>query len=114
MTNFRKLSDAIYDTHQQFANLNDYYNNKYPAADMAGAWWEIDQNTFNYFLEVLPPYYVRFGFISSEFLTGSITSYYINLGEKYYCAYIDWKEKDAGLYNIISVIKKSETPSLTS
>lgn len=61
---------------------------RYDFGALVGQKWEIEEKTYWYFLEVLPPVGMKGGgFYMSEFLTGDITSYYSKVGNKYFHEY---------------------------
>jgi hypothetical protein len=70
--------------------------NVYPNTPTIGDKWEIDEETWWYFFEILPPYGYRGipggeEFYMSEFYTGNITTKYSRIGDRYYC---EWAECD--------------------
>ena len=55
---------------------------------LIGDRWEIDNETYREFLEVLPPLAVRGNsFYLSEFTCGDITTKYTHEGDRYYCEF---------------------------
>lgn len=84
-----QLKSARGDTTQHYANLNDYTRNGYPAAQMVGKFWQIDEKIYDHALEELPPEYCAGGFRCIERLTGDIAATYFKLGGGYWCAMTD-------------------------
>jgi hypothetical protein len=76
-----------YESEQHYANMNFYNTKKLPAAFMEGLWWEINENIYDYFLEMMPPIYAPGGFYISEALTGNIHSYYFQKDGRFYSGY---------------------------
>lgn len=76
-----------------------------------GEEWEVDEETYWYFLEVLPPIYGvvdSWCFYMSEFEAGSVTARFRKDGERYFACYVDaaanpyfpWKiDSDTSRYN---------------
>lgn len=63
--------------------------NTYPLPPL-GVEWEIDAETFYYFLEVLPPLAMRNGaFLMSEMQYGTVTGKYRQDGERYFASFVD-------------------------
>jgi len=85
----KQLKSAMNDQTQHYANLSDYTRNGYEARHMLGAFWQIDEEIYDYFLSVLPPIYCQGGFRLSERLTDDIAATYLRIGADYWCAYTD-------------------------
>jgi len=83
------LKSARNDRTQHYANLNDYTRNGYPAEQMLGKFWQIDEAIFDYALGELPPIYCHGGFRCCERLTGDIAATYLQVGGGYWCAMTD-------------------------
>ena len=81
-----QLPSAKGNTAQHYANLNDYYRNGYPAHQMLGKFWQIDEDINDYALCELPPEYCAAGFRCIERLTGSIAATYQKIGDGYWCS----------------------------
>lgn len=63
---------------------------------LIGDRWEIDEETYRQFLEVLPPLSWRGDtFYLSEFTFGDITTKYTREGDRYYCEFARWPEREA-------------------
>ena len=61
---------------------------------LIGNRWEIDAETYQEFLEVLPPLAHRGNsFYLSEFTFGNITTKYTKEGDKYYCEFAHYPER---------------------
>ena len=61
---------------------------------LIGDRWEIDEETYREFLEVLPPLAYRGNsFYLSEFSFGDITTKYTREGNSYYCEFARWPER---------------------
>lgn len=81
---------------QHFERLNAWRNDradpgayKFDFNSLVGQKWEIEEATYWYFLEVLPPLGMRGGsFYMSEFLTDDITSRYSKVGKHYFHEYV--------------------------
>jgi len=57
---------------------------------LAGRWWEIEEDTWWYFLEVLPPIqFTTTWFAMCEFTTGSVTGGYFKVRKRYFHAFVD-------------------------
>ena len=60
---------------------------------LLGDRWEIDHDTYWYFLEVLPPLNMtRDGFVFAEYTFGDITTRYTEAAGRYYCEFVRWPE----------------------
>jgi len=84
-----QLKSARGDRTQHYANLNDYSRNGYPAHQMLGKFWQIDEDIYDEFLGMLPPVYCAAGFRICEHLTGSIASTFQKIGNDYWCSMTD-------------------------
>lgn len=85
--------------HEHFERLNAYTKDPaylasqtgprdYDFGAMVGQKWEIEEETYWEFLEVLPPLgFTGSAFYMSEFLTENITSYYSKVGGRYFHEY---------------------------
>jgi len=61
---------------------------------LLGDRWEIDDEIYHEFLEMLPPLGWRNGsFFMSEFSFGDITAKFTREGDKYFCEFARWTEK---------------------
>jgi len=66
---------------EHFTKINDY------AHMTVGEEWEIDKETYWYFLECLPPLAMAHGcFWMSEFTKGSVTGRYRKQGDRYFAS----------------------------
>jgi hypothetical protein len=66
-----------------------------------GKRWEIDKETYWEFLEVLPPLAHRGGsFYLSEFTFDNITTKYTKEGDRYYCEFCRFPEKEQNRWAI--------------
>lgn len=83
----RQLPSAKGSQHQHYRNMNSYRNDGLPAEAMHGAWWQIDEEIYDYFMGMLPPIYVPGGFAMCERLTGDLSAFYWKLGTEYVCCY---------------------------
>ena len=74
--NFRRIFEGVADHGTCFDLLNRHSGGGLkPDSLWAGEWWEIEFESFYYFLDVLPP--LRMppgGFIMCEFTSGNVTS----------------------------------------
>jgi hypothetical protein len=84
---------------EHFANLNGYDNDgRYSPGECAyvvGHRWEVTEEIFNEFLNVLPPIrWIGDSFCMSEMLSGSITSMYFkdSLG-RYWHEWVDLRKR---------------------
>jgi hypothetical protein len=82
-----QLTSAKGDRQRHYRNLNKYQEVGVAAEHMNGFFWEIDEATYNHFLELLPPIYKPFGFVLSEALTGSIRAYFFRADGRFWCGY---------------------------
>lgn len=91
---------------EHFKRLNNYRNSSEYAAyaqrvhgdyvppdnlpSLIGVRWQIDEEIYMEFLEILPPLRWRGdSFLMSEFCFGTITTKYTKEGERYYCEFFD-------------------------
>lgn len=74
--NFRRIYEGVADQAKCFELLNRHSGGGIkPDSLWAGEWWEIDAESFDYFLDVLPPLQMPpGGFVMCEFTSGNITS----------------------------------------
>ncbi len=75
--NFRRIYEGVADYAKCIDLLNRHSGGVWikPDSLWAGEWWEIDHESFWYFLDILPP--LRMppgGFIMCEFTSGNVTS----------------------------------------
>jgi len=89
----RQLPSARGNSTVHYDNLNRYSREGRPAADTEREFWQIDQDIFNEFLNMLPPIYVPHGFAMREMLTGSITSHFFEIDGDYWCATLNLSDK---------------------
>ena len=83
--NFRRIYEGVAD-HAKCLELLNRHNgppwNK-PDSLWAGEWWEIDDESFDYFLDVLPPLQMPpGGFIMCEFTSGNVTSAFFEFNRR--------------------------------
>ena len=83
-----KLPDAKGNQSQHYANLNSWmpdgkYTSTEAARAMLGKFWRIDETTYWYFCEMLPPAYCPGGFRMIEMLTDEIAATYLHVGADY-------------------------------
>ncbi len=75
--NFRRIFEGVADQSKCLELLNRHRCPPWNKLDSlwAGEWWEIDFESFYYFLDVLPPLQMPpGGFIMCEFTSGHVTS----------------------------------------
>jgi hypothetical protein len=73
-------------------STNPYWMKKY-----AGQWWEIHENEYWYFLEVLPPMlFDGNNFAMSEFDSDDLTHCYLKIKGRYFCGMIHLPNKTTG------------------
>jgi len=70
------------------------------SAVYAGEWFEIDETSYSYMLDILPPLWMRGSvFAMREFMTGSVTSVFyairINEAVRYFHTYCDLSDPDS-------------------
>ncbi|KQS84283.1 DUF1419 domain-containing protein [Rhizobium sp. Leaf383] len=83
-----QLPSARGDRTLHFKNLNRYQTDGYPAAQMDGKFWEIDEAIYDEFLEMLPPRYCTGGFRMIEELTDNLAATFQKVGGRYWCSYV--------------------------
>lgn len=86
------------------------------SAVYAGEWFEIDETSYSYMLDVLPPLWMRGPiFAMREFMTGSVTSVFyairINEAVRYFHTYCDLSDPDSVEAMRIAIIDR-ETRSV--
>src|SRR5438067_1207551 len=102
-------------THQEirkrhFENLNGYRHSaeyasyarsvgaEIPTGDLPsliGRRWEIDEEIYQEFLDMLPPLEWRGGsFYMSEFTFGDITNKFTKVGDRYYCEFARYPQRN--------------------
>jgi len=102
--NFRRIFEGVADRSKCFELLNRHSGGGIkPDSLWAGEWWEIGEESFYYFLDVLPP--LRMppgGFIMCEFTSGNVTSAFFSFfwrkGEnkdRFFHASLDMREATA-------------------
>lgn len=84
-----RLPSAKTNRDQHYANLNQWKTAGFAAYLMRGRWWEINEEIFDEFLNMLPPRYCTQGFRMSEHLTGDIAATYVQIGTRYFCGFTD-------------------------
>lgn len=89
---FQQLKSARGDRSQHFANLNHYQAEGVRAHTMEGKFWQIDEDIFDEFLNVLPPNYVSGGFRMIEKLTYDLAATYLKVGDTFWCGYCNRSE----------------------
>lgn len=83
----QQLPSAKGNRSQHFANLNQHREEGFPAEDMTNRFWEIDEDIFDEFLNLLPPIYTTAGFRLIENLTDDITATFFKVEGRYWCGY---------------------------
>ncbi len=117
--NFRRIFEGVADYAKCLELLNRHSGPPWNKPDSlwAGEWWEINGESFHYFLDVLPP--LRMppgGFIMCEFTSGNVTSAFFSFpgregrqDSRYFHASLDMGEATAfararaEIYEAISV-----------
>ncbi|MEQ9153506.1 MAG: DUF1419 domain-containing protein [Parvibaculum sp.] len=90
------LPTAAGNMDQHYRNLNARDGNDW--SGQLGNVWEIDEETFCYFLDLLPPMRYRGdSFLVSEPLTSDIHPAYFKNGHRYFSGYVRLREADAGM-----------------
>lgn len=94
--NYRKVHEGVASRETHFILLNDRPPSDVPHFGEArgkwyeGKWWEIRQEEYQYFLEILPPLHMQDGFFAlCEFTTGNVTSAFFKIKDRYFCGYVD-------------------------
>ncbi|RUU78231.1 DUF1419 domain-containing protein [Mesorhizobium sp. M7A.F.Ca.MR.362.00.0.0] len=82
-----QLPSALDDRTLHFVNLNRWTREGKPAQWMLGKFWQIDQNIYDEFLNMLPPIYCVGGFRLCERLTDDIASTFLTVGPRLWCAF---------------------------
>ncbi len=101
--NFRRIYEGVADYAHCLELLNRHSGPPWNKPDSlwAGEWWEIDFESFFYFLDVLPPLRMPAGgFIMCEFTSGNVTSAFFEFREegrraRYFHASLDMSEATA-------------------
>lgn len=91
----QQLPSARNNRSQHFANLNLYRDIGIPAHKMLGMFWEIDEQIYDEFLNILPPAYCAGGFRMIEKLTDDIAATYLKVSGRYWCGYTDREQTSA-------------------
>jgi hypothetical protein len=94
MTTFTKIFDGVADRETCFALLNRYQRDSAFAGLglVPGQWFEITEEEYWYFLEVLPPLDMTGGaFAMSEFTSMNLTESFYRIGDRYFCCLLDWQ-----------------------
>lgn len=104
-SNIRRLPDSIGDMPQTYANMNAYKAD-WNVEGMLGAYWEIDAETYDHFLNILPPRYCAGGFRMSERLTDDIAATFLQVRGRYWCAYTNLRDLKPA--DMIAAIAKAE------
>jgi hypothetical protein len=83
----------------EYADYARSIGSEVPPGDLPcliGDRWEIDEQIYNDFLEILPPLEWRGGsFYMSEFAFGNITNRFSREGERYYCEFARYPARRA-------------------
>lgn len=107
---FERLNS--YRNSREFAEYYRSIGNQVPEGDypsLLGKRWEIDEDIFMEFLEVLPPLgFNGRSFYLSEFEFGDITTKYTREGGKYYCECARWPERAAEVVTPVEINKQGE------
>lgn len=91
-----QLPSARGDRRQHYLNLNLYKMELQNADWMLGKFWQIDQEIYDEFLNLLPPIYCAGGFRLCERLTRDIAATFVKVGNDYWCAFTDLQDTQAG------------------
>lgn len=90
------LPSAAGNMDQHYRNLNARDGDDW--SGQLGNVWEIDEDTFCYFLDLLPPMRYRGdSFLLSEPLTGDVHPAYFKHGRRYFCGYVRRREAEAAM-----------------
>jgi Protein of unknown function (DUF1419) len=96
-SHFRRL--GAYRNSKEYAEYAREIGNPAPVGELPsliGDRWEIDEETYMEFLEILPPLAYRGkSFYMSEFCFGDVTTKYTKEGDKYYCEFAKFPERAA-------------------
>ncbi|WP_028793085.1 DUF1419 domain-containing protein [Thalassobaculum salexigens] len=92
-----------WDLHYQ--NLNTREGDDW--AGQHGNVWQIDDSIYSYFLDILPPIYLRTarGFLVSEALTGEIHSAFFQIGTRFYCGYVRRSQAEAEVAELAVAVR---------
>ena len=108
--NFHKIYDGVADRSKTFELLNRHSGPPWvrPDSVWAGEWWEIEEDEYYYFLEVLPPMaWEHHGFAMCEFTSGNVTSAFYNIRGRFFHVSLVWEPGalKAGADHILAQIK---------
>ncbi|MGH1416320.1 MAG: DUF1419 domain-containing protein [Pelagimonas sp.] len=83
MENFEKISEGVSNESETFKLLNRGYG---PDVRKAGQWFEVEPETWDHFLNVLPPkHWLGGAFVMSEAATEFLSDAWIKIGDRAFC-----------------------------
>jgi hypothetical protein len=104
---FERLNS--YRNSKEFAEYYRSIGNQVPEGELPsliGDRWEIDEEIYHEFLEMLPPLGWKKGlFYMMEFSFGDITTKFSKEGDKYYCEFARWPERAAEVVTPVEINK---------
>jgi Protein of unknown function (DUF1419) len=101
-----------YRNSKEFAEYYRSIGNQVPEGglpSLLGNRWEIDEEIYHEFLEMLPPLGWKKGsFYMMEFSFGDITTKFTKEGNKYYCEFARFPERAAEVVTPVEINKQGE------